>query len=520
MMYCAISRIFRAAFALLPLLLPASSLQAHGTRSNGEDYVAPDSTLMTHATVREFPLEGESNFHVTVNGRRVGLYNDRSHWGGLVEFGSFEFENGHEVTIRITYAKPLKSYEVLPIHQLDLISVKRKGSRTIEIRTARADQNITLVINGEPRKDALHLFCNSVDKKAPSLPGIQGYQRDEQARLHYFGPGFHDLRKIFAGKDMLVLEDGWKAYVAAGAVVYGRIGLWGTHKGTAVSGRGMIYNDMANPRVLFEANECKGADVEGVLFHAHRPGVWQVVVNHCQNVEFKGVKILSTRYASTDGLDVINSQQCAFLNTFIRANDDAIAIKGLDSRKPAECPPTRNLTFCGMQLWNDCNCAMGIGAENHCSLYENIRFMNSSVLFSYDDPDYHETLDERAALTICCIHGTYFRNISYENIDVYHCERLIAAGFQPSFWFGALQGDQSTPGGMENITYRRVTSRASSGSSIANQIRLYGWEHEGTPSKSISGVMLDHVVIGGHKVTSLADSCMQVGTHVQDVTFR
>ena len=109
MMYCAISRIFRAAFALLPLLLPASSLQARGTRSNGEDYVAPDSTLMTHATVREFPLEGESNFHVTVNGRRVGLYNDRSHWGGLVEFGSFEFENGDEVTIRITYAKPLKS---------------------------------------------------------------------------------------------------------------------------------------------------------------------------------------------------------------------------------------------------------------------------------------------------------------------------------------------------------------------------------------------------------------------------
>ena len=509
----------RGCFALLSLLFPFMVL-AHGFRPNGEDYVAPDSTLMTHATVEEFPLEGESNFRVTVNGHRVGLYNDRSHWGGLVEFGSFEFENGREVTIRITYAHPLKTYEVLPQDRLDLISVRRRGSRAIEIRTARADQNITLIVNGEPRKDALHLFCSSIDHNAPAVADTRGFHRYEQQRLLYFGPGFHDLARLQGGQDMLVLEDGWRVYVAAGAVVYGRIGLWGTRKGTRVSGRGMIFNDTRNPHVVFEANECEGADVEGVLFHAHRPGVWQVVVNHCRNVEMKGVKILSTRYASTDGLDIINSQQCAFLNTFIRANDDAIAIKGLDSRKPAECPPTRNLTFCGMQLWNDCNCAMGIGAENRCSLYENIRFLNSSILFSYDDPDYHEVLDERAALTICCIHGTYFRNISYENIDVYHCERLIAAGFQPSFWFGALQGDQSTPGGMEAIRYHNIRSYANSGSDIANQIYLYGWQREGTPSKSVSEVALENVTIEGQRLESCSDPHIRLGPNVQGVTVR
>lgn len=486
----------------------------------GEDYTAPDSSLITHATVKEFPMEGEPLFQVTVNGRKVGLYNDRSHWGGLVHFGSFEFANGKEITIRITYAKPLESFEVLPGKKLDLLSVSRKGKRTVEIRTARADQNITLLVNGEPRKDALHLFCNSVDAAAPKVPDSKGYHRYEQEKLHYFGPGFYDLEKVLGGKDMLVLEDGWKVYVAGGAVLYGRIGLWGTHKGTKVCGRGMIYNDTHNPRVLFEANECEGADVEGVLFHAHRPGVWQVVINHCRNVEFKGVKILSTRYASTDGLDIVNSQQCAFLNTFIRANDDAIAIKGLDSRAPAECPPTRNLTFCGMQLWNDCNCAMGIGAENHCSLYENIRFMNSSILFSYDDPDYHEVLDERAALAICCIHGTYFRNISYENIDVYHCERLIAAGFQPSFWFGFLPGDQSTPGGMSNIRYVNVQSYSNSGSNIANQIHIYGWQREGTPSKSVDGVMLDRVCIEGKPVTSASDPHLVLGPNVVNMTFK
>ena len=197
-----------------------------------------------------------------------------------------------------------------------------------------------------------------------------------------------------------------------------------------------------------------------------------------------------------------------------------IAIKGLDSRKPAECPPTSNLTFCGMQLWNDCNCAMGIGAENHCSLYENIRFMNSSILFSYDDPDYHETLDERAALTICCIHGTHFRNISYENVDVYHCERLIAAGFQPSFWFGALPGDQSTEGSMRNIKYQNVNSYNNSGSTIANQIHIYGWNKQGTPEKSVDGVLFENVNIEGRKVSSLADKHFLLGPNVKNVEFK
>lgn len=489
--------------------------------ANGEDYTAPDSSLITHATVKEFPMEAENRFKVEVNGCKVGLYNDRSHWGGVVSFGSFEFRSGKEITIRIRYSKPISSYEVLPIRSLDLIDVRQRGSRTIEIRTARADQNITVVVNGEPKKDALHLFCNSVDDSAPAVASHKGYYKNDAEKLIYFGPGFYDLRKILGtGDDMMQVHDGWRVYIAGGAVLRGRIGLWGTKKGTKIYGRGMVYNDTSHPRVVFEANECEGADVAGVLFHGHRPGVWQVVVNHCKNVEFKGVKILSTRYASTDGLDVVNCQQCAFLNTFIRANDDAIAIKGLDSRKPADCPPNRNITFCGMQLWNDCNCAMGIGAENHAALYENIRFMNSSILFSYDDPDYHCTLDERAALAICCIQGTYFRNISYENIDVYHCERLIAAGFQPSFWFGALPGDQTTSGGMQGLTYSNVCSLGDSGSRIANEIHIYGWQKDGTPDKRIEGVTFDNVEIRGKKLSSVSDARFVIGKNVGEITFK
>ena len=500
----------RKLFILLSVcLLSAVCIQSRAfsyssKRGLGEDFLSRDGRLSVHAVVKEFPLEGNPLFNVAVNGAYVGLYNDRSHWGGLVHFGSFEFENGYRISIDISYYDDIKSYEILPEKKLDLIEVKRTGRRSLRIVTNRADQNITLIVNGEPKKDVLHLFCNSIDHHAPEMKQTAGYQKDEARKLHYFGPGFHDLKQILGtGSDQLKVEDGWKVYIAAGAVVYGRIGMWEVHKGTKVCGRGMVYNDTKNPYVIFEANYCEGADVEGVFFHCHRERCWQVVLSHCRNVEFKQVKILSTRYASTDGLDIINCQQCAFLNTFIRANDDAVAIKGLENKLPAECDPNRNLTFCGMELWNDCNCALGIGAENRASVYENIRFMNSSILFSYDDPDYHEVLDERAALTICCINGTYFRNISYENIDVSHCERLIAAGFQPSFWFGALPGDQTTPGGMENLTYRNIRSYRSSGSSIANKVHIYPWKATAdTPAKEIRGVTFDGLYIKGEAVKS------------------
>ncbi len=491
---------FALAICLTASFAAAKGLGYSSKKGLGENFTDRNGTFCTHAVPKEFPEEDTPLYNVTVNGAYVGLFTDRNHWGGLVHFGSFEFENGREVTVRISYHQPIRNFEVLPGKSLSLLGVRQTGKRSIEIRMDKADQNLTVVVNGETKKHVLHLFCNSIDRKAPSVPDSEGYHRYEDKKLHYFGPGYHDLKALLQ-TDLLQIEDGWSVYIAAGAVVYGSLRMCGTTHWPKVYGRGMIYNDTHNTRVIFDASYCKGVTVEGVTFHCHRAQCWQVALAHCENVEFKHVKIIGTRYASTDGLDIINCQQCAFLNTFIRANDDAIAIKGLGDAKPADSAPNRNLTFCGMQLWNDCNCAMGIGAENHCSLYENIRFMNSSVLFSYDDPDYHEMLDERAAMTICCIHGTYFRNISYENIDVYHCERLIAAGFQPSFWFGALKGDQSTPGGISNLTYRNVRSFSNSGSGIANKIHLYGWSGaDGTPAKTVDGVRFERLEVEGVKV--------------------
>jgi polygalacturonase len=217
------------------------------------------------------------------------------------------------------------------------------------------------------------------------------------------------------------------------------------------------------------------------------------------------MKTVSPRYASTDGFDISNSNNIRISNCFVRTCDDAIAIKGLVKDKPANCPPNENLLFENLHLWNDCNNAICLGAETRASKYENINFRNIDVISSYDDKYHHEELDERSVMSIVSLEGTYFKNITWENINVNRCERLICLTFKDQFWFGSIKGDQSTPGGIENISFKNVYVTSNSGSNIANEILLNGWYMENFPTKKITNVSFDNVVVEGKLINSMKD---------------
>lgn len=128
------------------------------------------------------------------------------------------------------------------------------------------------------------------------------------------------------------------------------------------------------------------------------------------------------------------------------------------------------------------------------------------MLYSYDDPDNHEKLDERAVMTIVCLHGTYFRNIRFENIRVNRCERLVCLTFKDSFWFGSIAGDQSSQERIENIVFKAIASPSNSGSSIANEILLNGWFRAGTPTKEIQNVTFDCITVGENLIDCISNT--------------
>ena len=459
-----------------------------------------DENLITYSRPLEYPMEGPAQFTVSVNGKYTGIYNDNNCFGGSVNFGYFDFKENVPVTIDISYAGTLDDFDLIP----DRYGVRayRKDDRTITFTLNEADVNLTLIVNDDYRGDVLHLFANSIDEEVPeSVRGKSGYIYEPTSELHYFGPGYYDLSEFFS-EGKLTLDKDYRAYLAGGAVLDGQLCI---SSGTSarIFGRGMVMNQEHNKGMVMQVLWSSGATVEGIIVHGHRAKSWTTGVDNSSDIHFKNVKIISTRYASTDGCDINLSTGCTFENMFIRACDDAIAIKGMapSTTLPSNYKPNRNLTFERIQLWNDANNAFGLGAETQASIYENISLKSSDILFSYDDPNHHEQLDERSAMNICALHGTYFRNILFEDIRVYRCERLIGLGFKNDFWFGSIQGNQKLPGGIEEITFRNITLMSNSGSEIANDIWLYGWYEDGTPMKEVKNIVFDNVIIEGNLLT-------------------
>lgn len=469
----------------------------------GFDYATEN--LITYKVPEEFPQEGDPIFNVSVDGHYTGVYTDINAWEKLVGFSYFDFTPGKEVEVIVTSSKPFNHYDIFPKSD-DYVSSQE--GKSIHIKLSKANQKISIVYDYNYKGNSFHLFANPIDTEAP---------KESSSDLIYFGPGYHNIQQQYGGT---LLTQNRSIYIAGGAVVNGDIIANGN--GRTISGHGVLMKTTPNNCVL-SVSYAKNVTLKDFIICSHRPGGWTVGTYMAENLNIYNVKVVSVQYASTDGFDISNSVGVHLKDVFIRSCDDAIAIKGLAEGTPANCPPNENMTFENLQIWNDCNNAMGIGAETHTKYYKDIHFKNIDVIFSYDDRDNHVRLDERSVMNICCLQGTFFENITWEDIRVNRCERLICITFKDNFWFGSIQGNQSTEGGVNDITYKNVTVESNSGSSIANEILLNGWA--GTPRKIIQNVTFDNVVIEGKPVTSESDKHIKTNNTsevvlVKDLIFK
>ena len=128
-----------------------------------------------------------------------------------------------------------------------------------------------------------------------------------------------------------------------------------------------------------------------------------------------------------------------------------------------------------MQLWSDSNNAFGIGAETVASAYENISFTDSDVIYDWDDIYNPEKLFYQSSLNICCMSGTYFDNIRYENIRLHHSDRIIGLSYIDNFYFGSIVTKHTDPGDMKNIVFKDIISYTNSGKSNSNEVRFEAW---------------------------------------------
>ncbi len=312
------------------------------------------------------------DYELTVNTRPVPVYACRVSavplnqvWPGyqrprdqteLAGFACWDMVN--PVTVQIQVQRSVKTVVVRP---LSLGIRPRRDGNTISFTL---DRPTPLVVEVNGSHHALHLFAGTPERNRPEV---------EMPRLHYFGPGVHRPGKI-------VLQNNESVYIAGGAVVYGSIQA-NDASNLRITGRGILDVspfERGKGGGAVRLTNCENVTIEGIVMRD--PDVWCCSLFGCRNVAISNIKLIGLWRYNADGIDVCNSQDVVVQDSFVRAFDDALVIKGLKSRRNAGERSVRNVQFRHCVVWCDWGRAMEIGAETCAPEIADVTFEDCDII--------------------------------------------------------------------------------------------------------------------------------------------
>lgn len=467
--------------AVIFLTIVLSGCNGDKTPTTSETDIKPN--VIAYPAPEEYP-QTDVKYILKVNGQDVGVYSVNNSWQKAINFATFELREGKTATVEVTPLFKYNTYKILP-DKYGIKSDRNENSIRFEISDPKA--KLSFVFDDNYKNTTFHLFLNPIDDNAPT---------ESTDDIIYYGPGFHKLR------NNITLDSGQTLYIANGAVVSGHVDISYVDDIT-VKGGGIILRDETSVGdsqgiTMFQSNN---VDISGVIVNIHKTKEWTLSMRRCNNISITNLKTVSPQWASTDGIDICNSQDVTVTDCFLRATDDCITIKGRPEgfEEIGDQPSNERIKVKSCILWNECNNAMVVGEETQARYYKDISFEDIDVIYSYDDIFYHESLYERAAISIININGADMENILWDNIRVNECERLICLAFIDEGYEGVIDEleCQVLPGNMKNVTIKNVTSTSTSDGIYANQIFLKGWNED----KKIINLNLENILINGEKLT-------------------
>jgi len=304
------------------------------------------------------------------------------------------------VEVAVQSRREVKSVVVRPASLA--IRPRVEGNRVVF--TLARPAPVVVEVNGPHH--ALHLLASPPEKDvpAPDAPGVR-----------YFGPGVHKPGRM-------ELKSNETVYLAGGAVVYGSIHASGAAK-IRIAGRGILdvsALERGQGGGAVRLVNCTGATIEGITMRD--PDVWCCALFGCRDATISNVKLVGLWRYNADGIDVCNSQDVVVEDSFVRAFDDALVIKGLKSRQGSlDDRPVSNVRFRRCVVWCDWGRAMEIGAETCAPEIAAVAFEDCDIVRTT-----HIAMDiqhgDRAAI----------RDIRFENVRVEIDQRNPRPQFQRS----------------------------------------------------------------------------------------
>ena len=419
---------------------------------------------------------------------------DQTELAGFAQWGM-----SGPVSVEITSQRPFTNVVVRPGSREVRPTV---SGRAITFALAKSGQ-VTVELDGPHH--ALHLFADPPEVGAP---------RGDEAGVRYFGPGVHRPGKI-------QLKSGETLYLAGGAVVYTAVEARGA-TGVRILGRGVIDTseyDRDKGGGCIRLTDCSDVKIEGVILRD--PDVWCLSAFGCRNLEIANVKLVGLWRYNADGIDICNSQHVVIRNSFVRAFDDAIVLKGLNWGKGGfQERPVRNVRVHDLVVWCDWGRALEIGAETSAPEIADVRFQDCDIIRT-----------THIAMDIQCGDRALVRNIRYENIrveidDVCPAPRMQGTRderymenphdkYLPNLLVIVIgqnpYSQDAERGNVRDVAYSDVSVTGKR----APRSCFNGLDSQHT----VQRVTIDNLRLSGKPANSAADANLSVGKYVSDVLF-
>lgn len=371
----------------------------------------------------------DANWRVSVDGREIPLRTCPTESWAPYAFGSFEVAGGERVVVT--------------------------SPRGVVERFV-AEKPFRRIFDPDHRKSVLVLFGDAPETDVPDR---------SDPKVKWFGPGEHHAGGIS-------LKDGETLYLERGAVVYG--GLHARGRDITVAGRGILtgagYPKCKGPFPFFAYfDHCTNLIVRGVTLT--RPYHWTLVVSQSRKVLIEDVRLCAGNILNDDGIDLINTSEATIRNVFVRTQDDAIAVKGMDFRPPAERSPCEDILVENCTLWVDHANVFRIGFESNASAFRRLTFRDVYVhaYSKFRNPVDH--LWAHAVVWLQPSNGLKISDVRFEDLHVRSdgsdmplviaeprltwCSR-IGPGYDP--YSGKVEREfYKTGGSIDGVTFRRMT---------------------------------------------------------------
>lgn len=379
--------------------------------------------------------------------------------------------------------------------------------------TIKASGPFKAVVEPKGRIKPLLLFADKPEENRPVGEAVK-----------YFAPGVHNV-------GVLEVTDGQVVYLDEGALVNGAIHAKG--KNILICGRGVLsgasYPRLEGPlESLLLAERCTGLVIRDVTFTA--PWWWTVYILNCDGVLCDNIKILNSNMVNDDGVDIANSRNVTVTDSFIRSQDDVIAVKGMD----ASGLPCENILIEDCMLWNDWANVIRVGYECETPYMKNIVMRNCDVVhhaFRYKEP---ERFWANTVFFLQPSNNMLISDLLFEDIRIHADGKFIflkasadvcvgpgVLGLQPQHYSHVYSiTDTSTykykaAGTLNGVVFRNISVVGDSSVSCGD-IFLQGRSAE----ENIGQITFDNVTFFGQPVNESEHKTMYVDKYVEKPIFR